>query len=401
MRLPILTATPSSIRKVNRSIILELIRRRQPVSRAELARLTGIFRSSVSDIVDELVAENLVTEEKGVPSQRGRVPFSLRLNDAAYPVLGLNIRPAYSQIAWAGLSGDIQATLNIPTPRSPSRLVQAVAECIERMREQLGMPRRDGFRSMGIAVPGHADAATGTILWTPTHKELNGFAIADEIYKHTGVPALVDNDCNLGALSELWLSTKEEKDRGSDFVFLNISDFGAGAGALIDGEIFLGHDTHFAGEVGHMVVEPEGELCGCGRHGCWERYVCNEATWRRVHPRTPFSVERFEEMLKAARQGNSAALASIHETAKYLSLGVSNIGFIFNPSSIAVAGRITAIWDVIEQEVQTRYGSHRLNYVIRPARLSADDSLLHGAVCLAVRDVFTGPKFGETSALYA
>src|SRR3954453_2627226 len=97
--LQIPTATPSSIRAVNRSIVLELIRRRQPISRADLARLTGIFRSSVSDIVDELIAEDLVMEERAVPSKRGRVPMSLRLNDSGYAVLGLNIRPSQCQIA--------------------------------------------------------------------------------------------------------------------------------------------------------------------------------------------------------------------------------------------------------------------------------------------------------------
>lgn len=395
-RLQIRTAKPSSIREVNRSIVLELIRRRQPVSRAELARLTGIFRSSMSDIIDELLAEDLVTEQRATPSQRGRVPFSLRLNDAGYRVLGLNIRPAYSQIACAGLSGRIEKSVTIPTPRSSARLVQAVAQTIVRLREDLGL-RKETFRRMGIAVPGHVDVTNGSILWTPTHEELNGYPIAEEICKHTGISAVVDNDCNVGALSELWLSTELERDVSADFVFLNISDFGAGAGALIRGEIFLGHDAHFAGEVGHMVVEPDGILCRCGRHGCWERYVCNDATWRRVHPDVPFSVDRFEQMLAAALSGSAKELTSLRETAKYLSLGVSNIGFVFNPAAISVAGRITAVWDLIRDDVERLYGSPHLNHSIRPARLSADDSLLHGAVCLAVRDVFAGPKFGETS----
>ena len=105
--------------------MLELIRRRQPVSRADLARFTGIFRSSVSDIVDELSKNDLVAEERAVPSQRGRVPMSLRLNDAGYPVLGLNIRPAYCQIARAGLNGRIHNSLTFQMPASPKKLVQA------------------------------------------------------------------------------------------------------------------------------------------------------------------------------------------------------------------------------------------------------------------------------------
>jgi predicted NBD/HSP70 family sugar kinase len=393
--LQIRTATPSSVREVNRSIMLELIRRRQPISRAELARLTGVFRSSVSDIVDELVAEDLVMEEKSVPSQRGRVPMNLQLNDVSYRVLGLNIRPTYCQIACAGLSGRIQKNLQIATPTSPKKLVQAVGEGVNQLRAELGVYDSKGFRRMGIAIPGHVDAPNGRILWTPTHAELSGFPITEEILRETGVPAHADNDCNVGALSELWLSTDEEKDRATDFVFLNVSDFGTGAGVVVKGEIYLGHDAHFAAELGHMVVEPSGPLCKCGRHGCWELYVSNDATWRRIHPRTPFSVEGFEQMLAAAKAGEARALGTLKETARYLSLGISNIGFAFNPAEIVVSGRITAVWDLIRSEVESRYGSPHLRYSVRPARTSADDSLLHGAVCLAVRDVFAGPKFGE------
>lgn len=396
--LRIRTATPSSVRAVNRSIMLELIRRRQPVSRAELARLTGVFRSSVSDIVDELVAEELVTEERGIPSQPGRVPMSLRLNDASYRVLGLNIRPAYCQIACAGLSGRIQKNLVFETPTSPKKLVQAVGQAIQKMADGARSKAGNHFRRIGIAVPGHVDVSRGRILWTPTHRELSDFPITDELLAHTGVSALADNDCNAGALSELWLSTEEKKDRSTDFVFLNVSDFGTGAGAVLNGEIYLGHDAHFAAEMGHMVVEPSGILCRCGRRGCWELYVSNEATWRRAHPRTPFTVEGFQAMLLAAKQGDRKALDSFRETANYLSLGISNIGFAFNPAEVIIAGRITAIWPLIREQVETGFGSPHLRYSIRPARLSADDSLLHGAVCLALRDTFARPKFGEVSA---
>jgi predicted NBD/HSP70 family sugar kinase len=397
MKLSIRTATPSSVRVVNRSILLNLIRRHQPVSRADLARLTGIFRSSVSDIVDELIAEKLLTEERAAASQRGRVPISLRLNDSSYPVLGLNIRPAYCQIARAGLNGQIHKNLVFKTPTSPDKLVRAVAEAVERLGRPGKNTARAAFRCIGIAVPGHVDSPKGRILWTPTHKELSDFPIADEIRTYTGIEAKVDNDCNVGALSELWLSPEEEKDRIADFVFLNVSDFGTGAGTVMKGEVYLGHDAHFAAEVGHMVVDPSGPLCTCGRRGCWEVFVNNSATWHRVHPRSPFSVDGFEEMLAAAKRGDARSFASFRETAKYLSLGISNIGFAFNPAKVIIAGRITEIWDLIREDVETKYGSPHLRSSIYPARLSADDSLLHGAVCLALSDTFARPKFGEIS----
>jgi predicted NBD/HSP70 family sugar kinase/biotin operon repressor len=394
--LEIRTAKPSSVRAVNRSIMLELIRRLQPISRADLARITGIFRSSVSEIIDELVEQGLLVEKQTSASGRpGRIPKNLSLNELSYPVLGINIRPKYFQVAFAGLTGNIRRSLKFETPGSPKELVRALVKAIRTMQKEIGWNGEEQFRRIGIAIPGHVDAASGQIVWVPTHTELNGFPIAATIEKLTGIQTLVDNDCNLGARSELWISSQRTAERSEDFVFLNVSDFGTGAGVVVDGEIYRSHNGHFAAEVGHMVVDRNGPMCSCGRHGCWELYVSNSATWGRVYPGQSYEDEGFLEMLAQARSGNKACLASLHKTAEYLSLGISNIGFLFNPAEIVVAGRITWVWDLVEQTVLRTFESSRLNVKIRPAHLSADDPLLHGAVCLALREIFAGPKFGQ------
>lgn len=395
------TATPSSVREVNRSILLGLLRRYQPLSRAELARRTGFFRSSVSDIVDALIAEDLVVESKQLSSGRGRAPISLHLNDKAYPVLGLTIRPKFCQLACAGLAGQIQRTWNFETPSSPKALVRSVERAVVAAKKQLKIPANSGFRKIGVAIPGHVDALAGKILWTPTHPELADFPIAAELSRVTHIPTLADNDANLGALSELWSSSPADNRIHSDFVFLNVSDFGAGAGIVLDGKIYLGHDGHFAGEFGHMVVERNGLPCRCGRRGCWELYVSNSATWSRYRPRTPFTVERFMQMLSAAEAGDNAALEALRVTAEYISLGISNIGFAVNPAEVIVAGRITHVWEKIRRIIEEEHQSPRVSYPIRPAALSSDDSLLHGAVCLALQDVFAAPQFGPTNHNHA
>ncbi len=321
--------------------------------------------------------------------------MSLQLNDLSFPVLGLNIRPEYCQLAWAGLNGKIHDTLTFATPTSPRKLVQTLGQAVQDLTRRTGLKGQKPFRRIGVAVPGHVDAFSGRILWTPTHGELNDFAISEAIQAQTGIETLADNDCNVGALSELWLSSDRHHSRKTNFVFLNVSDFGTGAGAVMNGEIYLGHDSRLAAEVGHMVIESSGPLCRCGRRGCWELHVSNDSTWRRVHPRVPYSVDRFDELLASAKRGETAALASFRETARYLSLGISNIGYIFNPAEVIVAGRITAIWDLIEKDVNSCFGSSHLRCSIHPARLSADDSLLHGAVCLALRDTFAPPRFGD------
>ncbi|HEY3454454.1 MAG TPA: ROK family protein, partial [Bryobacteraceae bacterium] len=182
----------------------------------------------------------------------------MRLNETSYQVLGLNIRPSYCQLAYAGLSGHIQKNLTFETPTSPKKLVRAVEKAVSGLMTERGSKNTKPFQRMGVAIPGHVDAVSGRILWTPTHKELADFPITEELKLLTGIETVADSDCNVGALSELWLSTERKKDRSTDFVFLNVSDFGTGAGVVLNGDAYLGHDAHFAAEFGHMVVEPNG-----------------------------------------------------------------------------------------------------------------------------------------------
>ena len=277
-----------------------------------------------------------MTERRG-KSTRGRTPVSLSLNDDKVRVLGLNIRPEYCQIAVAGLSGTMQHTISFATPTDPDELVARFAKAVNRLEFDIDHHLHMGYKRVGIAVPGHVDLETGRILWTPTHPELAEFDIARSIAEKTGMDVMVDNDCNLGALSEMWLGGEASDELTEDFAFLNVSDYGAGAGMVIGGEPYRGHDTHFVAEFGHMIVEPDGPLCPCGRRGCWERFVCNTATWERYKPGEPYSMENFQRMLESAGHGDETAMAAIRETSRYLALGLSNMALVLNPATIVVA----------------------------------------------------------------
>ena len=387
------TATPSSVRAVNRSIVLDLIRRQQSISRADLARATGIFRSSVSEIVDELVDDGLVTERRG-QSARGRTPVSLSLNDDKVRVLGLNIRPEYSRVGVAGLSGNIQHNITFENPSDPDDLVNKFAQAVDHLEFQVDHSLHKGYKRVGIAVPGHVDVDAGRILWTPIHTQMAGFDLAAKIARKTGMDVLVDNDCNVGALSELWLVGENSTELTEDFAFLNVSDYGVGAGMVIRGETYRGHDGNFVAEFGHMIVDPEGPQCACGRRGCWERFISNSDTWARYRPGETYSIANFDGMLRAAKEGDEKAAAALRVTTRYLAVGLSNMAYALNPSVIVIAGRIADMWDMIQANADEVFAQSNLKTRIRPARLSADDSLLHGAICLALREIFAAPKFG-------
>src|SRR5262249_54620310 len=145
---------PSSVRDVNRSILLNLVRQFQPVSRATLAQYTGIFRSNVSRIVEEMIDDGLLTESPTEAAGRGRAPIHLQLKDSSYYVLGVYIQPLRTRIAFAGLSARILRTWSLATPADPHIFVRELAACIERIREEMALTRKTPIRKLGIAVPG-------------------------------------------------------------------------------------------------------------------------------------------------------------------------------------------------------------------------------------------------------
>jgi len=386
-------AKPATVRHVNRSIVLNLVRQHQPISRARLAELMGIYRSSISDIVEELREQKALVERLSSPIGRGRVPIQLYLNPNGYRVLGVSVRPFHSFVATAGLDGKIDRTTSFRTPKKPALLMRELVRTVEHLKATDPRPGMTAFQQVGMGVPGMVNAATGVISLIPSLPEYAGFAAAEEVERQLGLPALVDNDCNVAALGELWLNPAEIAQL-QDFVFLEIGDVGVGAGIVLGGSLYQGHDSTWAGEFGHMTVDPEGPECRCGRRGCWERYVCDEATWNRFDPTRPYSPAGFAELIQSAAARDSRALKALRLTAEYISLGIANIVCGLNPQMVLVSGEITKVWTLVEDIVRARWALPSLAIRVRPALMPLDQLSVQGAVALALKRAFGAPKLG-------
>ena len=383
------TATPSSVRDVNRSIILNLVRLYQPISRVDLSNRTGIFRSSVSAIVDDLVRDHLLIEERAIPKGRGRVPVNLFLNPSGFSVLAVSIRAFQTKVAAAGLTGELQTTVSFPTPLDPAQLIKEIAKAIKRIRSEASYE----WQQVGISVPGLVNRDTGEILMVPSLPDYAGFPIAPEIAALAGADATAENDTNAAALAELWLHESEVAGI-RDLVFVEVGEIGVGAGLIIHGDLYGGHDNTWVGEFGHMIIDPAGPPCNCGRRGCWELYTCDRATWQRYDPHTEFSTERFEQLIQLAQSGDARAVRAFRATAEYLSLGISNIVFGLNPRRVVVAGEITKLWGLIQHTVESTWSAGRVQLHLYPARFVPEVLSLQGAVVLALQHAFAVPKLG-------
>ncbi len=385
------TATPATVRQVNRAILLNLIRTHQPISRIQLSTLTGIYRSNVSFIVEELIQEGLVSERRGKPEGRGRVPMFLSLNPDGFQVVGVSIRAGETVSAVADLTGRILQSTSFRTPKSPAVWLEHFRTSLARLHSAAG-PGPDTFHHLCVSVPGMVNQASGEILWMNSLPNYSGYKLRDATEAATGIATSVANDCHLATTCERWLDNTAGALK--NFVFLEVGDVGVGAGMIVNGELCTGHNSTFAAEFGHMVVDPSGPRCNCGRKGCWELFICDRATWGYYDATHEFSAGRFAELIQAAKNRDRKAVRAFQKAAAHLSLGISNIVMVLNPEVVVLAGRLTEVWDLIYPPMANAIAALPGKPQIRPARMSAEELFLHGAIRHALSGLFAAPQLG-------
>ena len=387
------TASPSTIRDINRSILLNLIRLHQPVSRARLAVMTGMFRSSISDIVKELADAGFLIERRAKPEGRGRVPVMLSLNDRGFEVIGASVRFDQATVSVAGLTGKTGDTLSFPTPETPGEFVTQLATAAASLTAASGRQRSKTIQQVGVSVPGLVDANSGRILWLPRLPAYSNFDLASALERALQAPVAVDNDANLAALAEVTIARAEHDDL-RDFVFLDLGAEGVGGGMVLNGELYRGHDATLAAEFGHTVIEADGVECTCGRRGCWEMYVSDRSTLRRYSELAGVPASSYSQFLQAVAEDSPAAQSCLREVARYIAIGLTNIAFALNPAAIVVSGRIRDVWPAVSPVVEAVFAATRLSVPVKKSRLTSEELFLQGAILLALNRAFCQPDIG-------
>jgi N-acetylglucosamine repressor len=378
----VVTAKPQTVRHLNRAAVLDLIRQHQPLSRADLARHTGIHRSNISIIVEDLQQRGLLREERAKNGGRGRIPTLISLERGSFGVLGVNLRSLRTTVSLASLDGHVESSYTFETPKTPEAFVDRLQEACEAVTHSFDTP--SGPRSvsqMVISLPGIVNKVPGghATIWTPALPKYSGTNLEVMIQKKTGIPCLMANNAGLAAMAVL-RSGEKRNEQMNDFVLLVIGDVGVGSGVVIHHDLYSGFDAAYAGEVGHTVVDPKGPPCNCGRRGCLQLYVCDSATWKRYNPRAEYTAARFEEFLNEVNAGSPKALAAVNEMAEYLSLGISNIALTLNPEKILVAGAITKIWPVLEKKLKSAFFLPHHHALIRRVDAPVESLFLKGAI---------------------
>src|SRR5437879_2374302 len=266
-------ASSETARDINRSVVLNLIRHRQPISRADLARVSGLQRSTVSLITEQLIEESWVINGPTGRLPRGRRPTFLRLNERR-AILVADIRPAQITVALADVNGRFLSQVAFLTPPEASVGADRIAA---RIQELMKAHSNLIFEGIGISLPGRFDESTKRVIFAPNLK-WREFDLKTAIEKATGLSVELENAANACCLAEVWFG-QAEKIR--DMVVVTVSE-GIGTGIFLNGQLMRGSNG-MAGEFGHVSIDPEGPSCTCGGRGCWEVYGSNRAAQRYYH----------------------------------------------------------------------------------------------------------------------
>jgi predicted NBD/HSP70 family sugar kinase len=341
------TASSEVVRDINRRVVLNLVRTRHPISRADLARLSGLQRSTISLIVEQLIEENWVLEGPTGRLPRGRRPTFLRLNDERV-IIGVDIRPTQTTVALADANGKFTSQEVMATAADARTATDALIAAIQRI---MAGCRRKKIEGIGISLPGRFNDAEGRLLFAPNLK-WRDFDLRTPLVKATGLEVEMENAANACVLAAVWFDRMEDV---KNLVVITVSE-GIGTGILANGQLLRGLGG-MAGEFGHVPLDHDGPPCGCGSHGCWEVYASNRAALRYYFESGSESGDlAFTDLLSRADQGDMRAVKAIDTMAHYLGRGMRMVVAGLAPERIIVVGDLTRAWHrfgpVIESEVQ-------------------------------------------------
>jgi len=381
-----------AIREVNRSIILDLVRRGGRISRTELARRSKLTKPTVSTIIFELLDQGVVREVGFGESVSGggRPARMLEFNDARSAYLGIHFGVRVTTVAVADARGIIRLVRGRPAVHGqPGRSMKEIRLLVAEALRAARVPR-SRVEAVGATVPGLVDSESGTCVLAP-NLDWRDFPLRDALADELRVPVVVNNITQASAVAEGRLGAA----RGvRSYVWVYVGS-GVGAGVVIDGRLFYGQ-SGFSGEIGHCPVVEDGPTCACGRRGCLEAMASSMALSRAVseaiaskeptvlaHAREPIDTAA---IAAAASEGDSVAIRILAQAAEHLGRGISFLLNVLNPEMIVLGGPVAQAGEAFLSEVRGAVARHALlphGVAIVPSTLG-DKAELTGAVLLAM-----------------
>lgn len=392
----------------NRNLVLRTIMNAESTSRAEIARITSLTKTTVSEIVSDLLEEGLVAEIGVGESLGGKSPILLSLLPNSRYLVGLDLAQNQFQGAIVNLRGQIQKKVSLPVnDRDGKEALALVYEILDQLIPGSNLP----MVGIGVGTPGLVNTRDGMVV-DAVNLDWHDFPLAQLLNERYHLPVYILNDSHAAAIGEFTYG-KGHKAEGS-LVVINVHH-GIGSGIVINGQLFQG-DGGGAGEIGHVVVVPENGLpCRCGNHGCLETVSSAQAIVRRIRSEVklapggywhePGQKITLEEIKRAYHLGDPLAVQAVSDSARYLGLAISGLVGTLNIQEIVLSGDMTTFgkpWlDAIIERMQHTFLAHAVHNTRVAFGQLGTDAVILGCTAVMANNfalLFTGqPSKSESS----
>lgn len=400
----------SMIKKINSKNILNIIRKRGPISRSEIAEITGLTPATITNITSELIDNNLIIEGESGDSSGGRKPIMLRIRCDYYRVIGVYLGSRKIKIIASDLMANTKYKKEIPYEKKPLTADEALEiiknEIISINEKYLAKGKK--VVGVGIGIHGLVDSNKGVSIFAPNLGWRN-INIVETLEKATDIPVYIDNNTRTMGLGERWFGTGKNV---SSFFCLNV-EYGIGGSLFIADNSFSGV-SFGAGEIGHTTVDVNGEICSCGNRGCLETIASvkaltkmafsgyaehkNSSIFEGQDVKSPDDILP-EKIFESARMGDEFAISLIRRIGENIGIGIANIINTLNPELVIINGGIIStgeiLLDPIVETVRKKGFSNSVNATDIVLSKLGNVAYLKGAVVLATQHIFDNPELAK------
>lgn len=383
-----------NIQDLNRTLLLNLLRREGVCSRATLSHISGLKQATVTNIVNDFINWKVVKETGSLTGSKGRRAIGICINEDIYAVIGVRIARLNYSIGIFSLSGNAMDIVQNEIPPGQvaavtfGQIKEGIAKLIKSCTHQV--------LAIGIALPGpysynrkRIEIMTGVLGWAD-------IAIEDELEKLFSLPVFIEQDANAAAMAQFWYGKQyETKTADSVLVYVAVGQ-GVGAGIVINGRLLKGN-IGTAGEIGHTTIDIHGDRCSCGNYGCLENFCSSIAFTKAVNQKLkvqePLSLDEISRLVK---EGNEIAVNEYKRCCNALYIGIINIINSFNPTHVIIGDEMAHIApEIMLSCVKSNIKERLIEEVYETTNISMSlverDSMVHGAAISAIREIYSSP----------
>ncbi len=377
------------LKAINRASILNVIKAHGPIARTDIAELTGLSPATVTGLTAELIEDGLILIKEEGDSRGGRRPILLALDSRGAYVIGIKLAEEHATLALTDLNAEIVTKRTVLLgERDPEHVSRLLADSVRAVLRSAGISQSH-LLGVGVGLAGVIDPQTGVCRVSP-HNGWRDVPFAKLLEDELGCIVHLDNNVNTLTRVEQLYGIGQ---RVRDFLVITIGR-GIGMGIVANGQVYRGARGG-GGEFGHMVVDPDGMVCGCGNRGCLETFVAEPWLLHRARQRG-LDVTEPDDLIGAARGGDATALDVLAQGGRALGYAVASVVNLLNPTLILISGEGVRAGEYLLGPMREAASQHMFEQLadeleIRVEPLS-DDTWARGAASLVLGRIFSVPE---------